>query len=300
MTNSSIFSSPGFMVSTSILLLNDFILKQYFPGMITGKLSDFAGLFMFPLYINAVFPKNKLLIYWLVGLFFVWWKSILSQPVIDLWNLYNFYCIGRTVDYSDYIALLILPLSYNYKPSIQIDSKIVNAAMFFVALFGILATAGTTGKIKEYPFKQSKYKVHATIQELYKENPTLIVSKEKRPKLPKSVKLEDEIAKTSENGDGLYGEPASSYFILATDPDTITCHAAFVGSTLDWQSPPCKFDLVGIGQKKESLKDVNTEDYLKAGAYIWRYNNDLNNEEKEKYIKLFEEKVIKPLYSKLN
>ena len=36
-----------------VLLLNDHVLKQAFPGLITGKLSDFAGLAFFPLLLQA-------------------------------------------------------------------------------------------------------------------------------------------------------------------------------------------------------------------------------------------------------
>ena len=38
---------PLFCVA--VLALNDHVLKQRFPGFVTGKVSDFAGLFFFPL-----------------------------------------------------------------------------------------------------------------------------------------------------------------------------------------------------------------------------------------------------------
>jgi hypothetical protein len=37
------------MLAIGILLLNDHVLKGLFPGPMTGKLSDFAGLYFFPL-----------------------------------------------------------------------------------------------------------------------------------------------------------------------------------------------------------------------------------------------------------
>ncbi len=36
-----------------VLLLNDHVLKEAFPGLVTGKLSDFAGLAFFPLLLQA-------------------------------------------------------------------------------------------------------------------------------------------------------------------------------------------------------------------------------------------------------
>ena len=39
------------LVAVAVLVLNDHVLKQHFPGFVTGKLSDFAGLFFFPLFL---------------------------------------------------------------------------------------------------------------------------------------------------------------------------------------------------------------------------------------------------------
>ena len=42
----AIAASPGFILGVGALLANDHILKSAFPGVITGKLSDVAGLFV--------------------------------------------------------------------------------------------------------------------------------------------------------------------------------------------------------------------------------------------------------------
>lgn len=39
------------LAAIAVLVVNDHILKQRFPGLVTGKLSDFAGLFFFPLFL---------------------------------------------------------------------------------------------------------------------------------------------------------------------------------------------------------------------------------------------------------
>jgi hypothetical protein len=44
---------PGALVAILVLVLNDHVLKQAFPGVVTGKLSDVAGLVFFPLALQA-------------------------------------------------------------------------------------------------------------------------------------------------------------------------------------------------------------------------------------------------------
>lgn len=45
---------PGALTAIGVLILNDHWLKEAFPGLITGKLSDLAGLSFFPLVLHAV------------------------------------------------------------------------------------------------------------------------------------------------------------------------------------------------------------------------------------------------------
>ena len=48
------------LVAVAVLVSNDHVLKQHFPGLITGKLSDFAGLFFFPLFLTDVMRGRRL------------------------------------------------------------------------------------------------------------------------------------------------------------------------------------------------------------------------------------------------
>lgn len=107
---------PAFLVGLAVLILNDFWLKAAFPGWLTGKLSDFAGLLVFPLFWTACFPRFKRPIYLLTGLFFLLWKTPLAHDLITFFNAWSPLPIGRTVDYSDWLALLVLPLSYRIQP----------------------------------------------------------------------------------------------------------------------------------------------------------------------------------------
>ena len=46
--------SPELLAGVAVLALNDRILKRAFPGLVTGKLSDAAGLLFLPLFIAAL------------------------------------------------------------------------------------------------------------------------------------------------------------------------------------------------------------------------------------------------------
>jgi hypothetical protein len=111
--NYRILTSYWFIVGLTILLFNDFVLKGLYGNWFTGKLSDFSGLFVFALFWTALYPKHKTKIFWLTGILFVFWKSTYSQPLIDFWNDNVILTIYRTVDYSDLIALTVLPIA-NY------------------------------------------------------------------------------------------------------------------------------------------------------------------------------------------
>lgn len=45
---------PVALASVGVLLTNDHVLKDAYPGVLTGKLSDFAGLLFFPLLVHAL------------------------------------------------------------------------------------------------------------------------------------------------------------------------------------------------------------------------------------------------------
>lgn len=63
------FLHPIPAVAVFVLFINDHYLKQTFPGFITGKISDFAGVFFLPLYLCA-----------LVGLIVTYGIRSCSQP----------------------------------------------------------------------------------------------------------------------------------------------------------------------------------------------------------------------------
>jgi hypothetical protein len=159
--------STGFVIGLIILLLNDFYLKSHFGNWWTGKLSDFSGLFIFPIFWTIFAPGHKNKIYVTTALLFLYWKSPFSQYFIDMINQLTPFRFTRTVDFSDYFALTILPLSYWYcdRP-IKRYLRIQPASILIITSFSFLATSYNTHLDfqKTYDFNYSidtlKYKIY--------------------------------------------------------------------------------------------------------------------------------------------
>lgn len=170
-------SNPIFIISVILLLFNDFYLKQAYGNVITGKLSDFAGLFAFPFLFSCLLPRYKKTIHIITVLLFVWWKSTFAQPFIDVVNLWGI-PIDRVVDFSDNIALIsvlcsyyVFSISYNYKTL----NPVFKAGIFSVSIFSFIATqlpAKTalefTSVDKEYVFPMSRNEFIYKFNELQK------------------------------------------------------------------------------------------------------------------------------------
>lgn len=138
-----ILISYVFLGGLFLLLLNDFVLKGLYGNWLTGKLSDFAGLFIFPLFWTALFPRYKTPIFWFTALAFIFWKSPYSQPFINIWNNMGVLTLGRVVDYTDLIALSMLPLAWyadNYKNKLKV-LKVSPVFPIVVASFAFMATS---------------------------------------------------------------------------------------------------------------------------------------------------------------
>lgn len=158
---------PGFIIGLVVLVINDHILKTTFPGFITGKLSDVAGLFIFPLFILALGIRKPILIYSITTLGFVWWKSPLSESYIQFMNQATHFQIQRVVDYGDLLTLFILPVSYWYykRPSI-IRMKIHPATVVIITAFAFISTSQAPKRIAyrktfsfQYPIDTLKHKI---------------------------------------------------------------------------------------------------------------------------------------------
>ena len=51
---------PLALIGIAVLLLNDHVFKATMPGVVTGKLSDFAGLLFFPLLLQSIVEWTSL------------------------------------------------------------------------------------------------------------------------------------------------------------------------------------------------------------------------------------------------
>ncbi|MCY0970570.1 toxin-antitoxin system YwqK family antitoxin [Chryseobacterium wangxinyae] len=103
---SPLISLP-FILSLGLLLLNDFFLKGAYHNVITGKLSDICGLFIFSIFWSSLLPKYKAGIFISTALLFIYWKSGYSQSFIEFFSR-NFFQIERTVDSTDLLTLPVL------------------------------------------------------------------------------------------------------------------------------------------------------------------------------------------------
>ena len=155
-----ILGSPGFLMGLSLLLTNDFVLKGQFHNGFTGKLSDFAGLFVFSLFWIAFFPRHKTFVCVATAVVFIFWKSAYSQFVIEGWNRLSFFEIQRVVDYSDLWALLTVPLSYFYC-NISSNAHLPRRVIYAIAIVSVFAFTATSFSHKasfndQYQFQISR------------------------------------------------------------------------------------------------------------------------------------------------
>lgn len=101
-----------FLAGLLLLALNDHFFKDAFGNLLTGKLSDFAGVLILPIFLAYVFNTRSRGVIVATVLFFAFWKSPLSQGLIDGINATGLIHYGRVVDYTDLLAFAVLPLSW--------------------------------------------------------------------------------------------------------------------------------------------------------------------------------------------
>lgn len=134
-----------------VLVLNDFIFKYKFPGLITGKLSDFTGLFIFPYFFSTFFFKQQKTIYWSTAILFILWKLPITDGIVNAFNSLDFVFVKRVKDLSDLVALTVLPFSFMYFKSESTKIKIISKLqLYLLSLFSFFAFTATTIGQKEY------------------------------------------------------------------------------------------------------------------------------------------------------
>jgi hypothetical protein len=141
-------TSAPFLIVTMTLILNDWWLKGEFPGVVTGKLSDFAGIAVLAIPMFAAMQRRAWLVYLLLAAGFAWWKSPLSASFIALASEWLPMRIGRVIDYSDLMALCLLPYWQwlaTSRPSRHVSSSRLRRQLLIpvsvVALLGVMGTS---------------------------------------------------------------------------------------------------------------------------------------------------------------
>lgn len=155
--------SPLFIFFLFLLIINDFFLKPAFHNWFTGKLSDFCGLFIFPIFWSAIFPKQKIWVFISTAILFTFWKSEYASVIIQLIKPY--FSIGRTVDLSDLMALPMILFAWMYQKndSRQSLGKSIGTALmsrlgaYFIGLVAIFSFCATTQQKYIQSFDQPQY-----------------------------------------------------------------------------------------------------------------------------------------------
>lgn len=183
MKKDNLVFAPIFLVSLLVLLTNDFYLKQTYSNQLTGKLSDFAGLIVFPVFVAYIIPSSKKWISVITAGLFIIWKMPITTPLIDTINLILPFKVQRVIDYSDFWALWVLLISHKIIQRTDTKQKIGSTfilklskgSIVFVAFFAICATSripraeipkGTIHLGESYRVKKSKEETIQMIKSL--------------------------------------------------------------------------------------------------------------------------------------
>lgn len=138
---------PLFWVALGVLVLNDHVLKGagVLPGLVTGKISDFAGLIVAPLVFTALLGGRRSIAFAAVGGWFVGvnlspafaQQSVAAMGLIGFeWRLWT--------DPTDLIALAVLPISWHMAaqsaPTLRYG-KTLELSALVLGLFACMATS---------------------------------------------------------------------------------------------------------------------------------------------------------------
>lgn len=147
----SLLLHPVFIISLLLLLGNDFFWKQLYPGWVTGKLSDAAGLIVLAVFILELFPTlGKWRTAMATALFFCWWKSPLSQPLIETLHVDLGVPVQRVIDYTDLLLLPVLSLIWITRPvAFGSRQRIIGGMHYLIGVVTIFSLCATSMPYRE-------------------------------------------------------------------------------------------------------------------------------------------------------
>jgi hypothetical protein len=136
-------ASPAFIAALALLVVNDVALKPLLHNALTGKLSDFAGLFALTLFAATLWPRQGRLAAWAIAGLFTFWKTTYAEPLIEALNALSPFALGRTVDLTDLAALPMIPLAAWAAPRLK-PWPLPRALQVGLAVLAPLAFAATS------------------------------------------------------------------------------------------------------------------------------------------------------------
>jgi hypothetical protein len=148
-----LLASPWVVLSVLVLLVNDWVLKPTFHNGLTGKLSDFAGILALTLVACAASQRFRWCSASFISAFFVYWKSSLSQPLISYLNQVLPFGIGRTPDYTDWVALPVVWIAAFYAPRLRVPTASAYAKSCIAGFCIVTLTA--TSYLPQYTIRES-------------------------------------------------------------------------------------------------------------------------------------------------
>ncbi|HEY0159197.1 MAG TPA: hypothetical protein VGF28_18060 [Thermoanaerobaculia bacterium] len=122
------------LVALFVLVLNDHVLKYAAPSAVTGKLSDFAGVYLLAVVLRCAIGRWPACV--VTAAAFIWWKSPMSQRFIDSLP----WLTTRVVDWTDLSALAMLPLAA-VTPRLYPASHLKRALVAAMSLAAFAATS---------------------------------------------------------------------------------------------------------------------------------------------------------------
>lgn len=293
---------PFFILAVLLLLLNDFYMKSTYGNALTGKLSDFAGLFAFPFFFSCFFPAYKKHIHILTAIVFVWWKSTYSQFFID--GVVGIGIpIGRTVDFSDNIALVAIALSYfvfiGDKTNYRSLKPVFKYSIICVAAFSFMATSIRRPSETIYVSVNKEYRLDRPLKEVINDFNNL---QRKEMKLLEKIKVS---YRFDVNNQAYYSVPYGDTLTYIIDygkhsyNDTIRLRY-FVGDMMlyanDDSTTTLKLINIATDIRHSEIRRYKSPYYPAPEAY-WTVEADslVDDTNLKSVLSLFEKRIVKKL-----
>lgn len=148
-------SHPLSLFAIVILLVNDHILKVVMPSSLTGKLSDFAGLFFFPFLLAGLLglvgeslgASSRRIARIALGLTALWFAGIKTIPALNTFTaevaeVFLGHPTFYVLDPTDLLSLVVLPFAWNLWRRMEEERRAVSLKPAQIFAFG-LAVVGT-------------------------------------------------------------------------------------------------------------------------------------------------------------